>query len=59
MEEILYDIKDLLTDIVTLLESIADNNIDMARDLSRIAGRGRYDLEDIYKGIESLADKFD
>ena len=55
MYDVLYEIKDLLTEIKTLLQDLADKNIDMAQDLSNVAGRGIYSLDDIGKSIDAIA----
>lgn len=54
MYDVLYEIKDLLTEIKTLLQDLADKNIDMAQDLSNVAGRGIYSLDDIGKSIDAI-----
>ena len=53
----MFDIKDLLTDIKGLLQEIANNNVDVVNNLSKIAGKGIYNLDDIGKAIENLAQK--
>ncbi|MBQ9715770.1 MAG: hypothetical protein IJV77_05120 [Clostridia bacterium] len=57
MERVLFDIKDLLTDIKSLLQEIAENNVDVVNNLSKIAGKGIYNLDDIGKAIDNLAQK--
>ncbi len=57
MDKILFDIKDLLTDIKTLLESMVDNNVDVINNLSKIAGKGIYNLDDIGKIMDAINDK--
>lgn len=59
MYDVLYEIKDLLTEIKTLLQDLPDKNIDMAQDLSNVAGRGIYSLDDIGKSIDAIAKKQD
>ena len=54
MFDVLYEIKDLLTEIKTLLQDVIDKNIDMAQDLSNVAGRGIYSLDDIGKTIDAI-----
>ena len=57
MERVLFDIKDLLTDIKSLLQEIAENKVDVVNNLSKIAGKGIYNLDDIGKAIDNLAQK--
>ena len=57
MEKVLFDIKDLLTDIKCLLQEMAENNVDVVSNLSKIAGKGIYNLDDVGKAIDNLAQK--
>ena len=57
MERVLFDIKDLLTDIKGLLQEMAENNVDVVSNLSKIAGKGIYNLDDVGKAIDNLAQK--
>ena len=57
MERVLFDIKDLLTNIKGLLQEMAENNVDVVSNLSKIAGKGIYNLDDVGKAIDNLAQK--
>lgn len=59
MEEILFDIKDLLEGIKILLESVVDHNENIANELSEIRGVGLYDIQDIYHTVDAINDKLD
>ena len=59
MFELLIEIKILLERIKDSLDSINDKSSDIKDELSCIAGRGIYNLDDIGKMVDFINDKIE